>query len=445
MKISLDTKRACIQNAQTIDQETGYVYQNGGSAQFWLMPYKRQIGVDKYQKPITRTYWAENTTIHTATIGGKTVSKTMWEWGKYIFIDLRLKQCKSYKEIADFANSIKLPIARKCKLVRKNTISIQAKHEILYGKVIYNKRHYNNNHKNGELKSESEWVVVENGVPALLTKEQYDLLQLMNNQKARKKDSTSSNSKNEKLLVDMPDKFYCASCGSKIISSGEHYVCSEYNSHGVQGCKAKSFYVPSAWLDDKVQKEIIKLYLKDDVIQTLYDNYVLARNKQKIELNNCKLEAETIRKEIRVKEQTADKLMKNITSGDVEGLALKGMSAKYNTIQEEISSLKVTLNSIETPKISRILTLDYFKSMCKKNSKILAHSLLPQRRAFIKKCIEAVILDPVRREVHIKLDINPFLTQNDDTNKTKKLEVSEFDTSSEMVAGAGFEPTTFGL
>ena len=83
--------------------------------------------------------------------------------------------------------------------------------------------------------------------------------------------------------------------------------------------------------------------------------------------------------------------------------------------------------------------------MCKKNSKILAHSLLSQRRAFIKKCIEAVILDPVRREVHIKLDINPFLTQNEDTNKAKKLEVSEFDTSSEMVAGAGFEPTTFGL
>ena len=57
----------------------------------------------------------------------------------------------------------------------------------------------------------------------------------------------------------------------------------------------------------------------------------------------------------------------------------------------------------------------------------------------------AVILDPVRRKVHIKLDINPFLIQNDDTNKAKKLEVSEFDTSSEMVAGAGFEPTTFGL
>ena len=92
-----------------------------------------------------------------------------------------------------------------------------------------------------------------------------------------------------------------------------------------------------------------------------------------------------------------------------------------------------------------MLTLDYFRSMCKKNSRILAQSLLVQRRAFIKKCIEAVILDPIRREVHIKLDISPFLMKNDDVKTAKKLEVSEFDTSSEMVAGAGFEPTTFGL
>ena len=38
------------------------------------------------------------------------------------------------------------------------------------------------------------------------------------------------------------------------------------------------------------------------------------------------------------KEQKANKLMDNITSGDVEVLVLKGMSAKYNTIQEEISN-----------------------------------------------------------------------------------------------------------
>ena len=71
-------------------------------------------------------------------------------------------------------------------------------------------------------------------------------------------------------------------------------------------------------------------------------------------------------------------LMDNITSGNVAGLALKAMSEKYNAIQEEITNLKVTLANIETPKISRVLTLDYFRRIKKKNSRILAQSLLVQ-------------------------------------------------------------------
>ncbi len=445
MKISNDTLRGCKQNAQTRDVETGYAYQNGGSAPFWLMPYTKEIGLDKYNKPITKTYWAENKNIHSVTINGKLVTKTMWEWGQYLFVELRLKQSKSYKEIADFANSIKLPIARKSALVRKNTLSTQAKYEMLYGTVIYNKRHYNNNYKKGALKKEEEWIIVENGVPALLTKEQYDLLQLMANKKARRTDSTSSNSKNDKLLVDMPDKFYCASCGSKIISSGSHYVCSEYNSHGKQGCKASSFYVPSKWLDDKVQKEIIKLYLTDEVTKILYDKYVVAMNRQKVSDEQCHTEIKYLKNEIAKKEKLATNLMNSINSGEIVGAALKGMSDKYNELHEDIEKLKQSVAEVEAPKHYRILTYDYFKALCKQNSKVLAHSLLPQRRAFVEKCIEAVILDPVKKEVHVKLDIFPFLNKNGDENKTKKLEVSAFDTSSEMVAGAGFEPTTFGL
>ena len=56
-----------------------------------------------------------------------------------------------------------------------------------------------------------------------------------------------------------------------------------------------------------------------------------------------------------------------------------------------------------------------------------------------------ICLDPVKKAVNVKFNINPFWTSLGNPKKTKKLEVSTFDTSSEMVAGAGFEPTTFGL
>ena len=445
MKVSNDTLRGCKENAHTRDPNTGYVYQNGGSVPFWLKPEKIKIGVDKYSNPILKTILMENDTLLTANIKGKTVTKTMWEWGKYIFLELRLKQGKSYAEIADFANSIRLPIARKSEKVRKNTLSIQAKNECLYGVSIYNRRHYNNNHKKGSLKKESEWIRVENAMPALLTKEQFDLLQEMSRKKARKKNNTSANSKNAKLLVNIPEKFYCSHCGAKIISSGKHYVCSNYNSFGKKGCGASSFYIPSDWLDSKIEQEIIKLILNEKTITTLYERYTHKYgNKVNID-NDNKVDKSVLIKTLRQKKNEETNLLNAIASGNISGAALEATSNRLNSVSSEIKKIEAQIDSSDSPSQYRILTYDYFKQLCHEGSKLLIHSSLAEKRAFIEKCIESVTLDPVRKSVNVKFNINPFWTSLEKPKKTKKLEASKFETSSEMVAGAGFEPTTFGL
>lgn len=445
MKVSADTLRGCKENAQTRDPNTGYVYQNGGSVPFWLRSEKIKIGVDKYSNPILKTISVKNDTLHTANVKGKTVTKTMWEWGKYIFIELRLKQGKSYAEIADFANSIRLPIARKSEKVRKNTLSLQAKNECLYGVSIYNRRHYNNNHKKGSLKKESEWIRVEDAMPALLTKEQFDLLQEMSEKKARKKNSTSANSVNTKLLVNIPDKFYCSNCGGKIISSGNHYVCSTYNSYGKKGCGASSFYVPSDWLDSKIEQEIIKLILNEKTIKVLYERYTHKYgNKVNIE-NDSKIDKSVLIKTLKQKKNEETNLLNAIASGNISGAALEATSSRLNSVSSEIKIIEAQIDSSDRPSQYRILTYDYFKQLCHEGSRLLTHSSLAEKRAFVEKCIESVTLDPVRKSVNVKFNINPFWTSLKNPKKAKKLEASGLDTSSELVAGAGFEPTTFGL
>ena len=444
-KVASDTLRGCKQNARTRDNKTGYVYKNGGSIPFWLMPKKIIIGVNKYGEDITKTIWVENTTIHTAKIKGKDIAKTMWDWGKYLFLELRLKQGKSYGEIADFANEIRLPIARKSTFVRKNTLSIQAKSECLYGVSIYNKRHYNNNYKKGALKSESEWIVEENAMPALLTKEQYDTLQKISEKKARKIGTTSANTKtNTKLLVNIPDKFYCANCGSKIISTGKHYVCSCYNSYGKKGCGASSFHVDSEWLDSKIEKEVIRLILNENTIKALYEQYTQNYG-NKVDVESNKTDKSILIKTLAKKKQEQENLISAISSGLITGMALEATSQKLNTISEEIKILEGQIDNVNKPTQYRILTYDYFKQLCHNGSKLLTHSSLAEKRAFVEKCVESVTLDPVKKSVNVKFNINPFWTSLENPKKTKKLEVSAFDTSSEMVAGAGFEPTTFGL
>ncbi len=445
-KVASDTLRGCKQNARTRDPETGYIYKNGGSTPFWLMPKKKQIGMDKYNKPLEKTIWVENTTVYTVTIEGKSVSKTMWEWGKYIFLELRLKQGKSYGEIANFVNEIGLPIARNSSLARDNTLSEQVKNECIYGTSVYNKHYYDNNHPKGSLKPESEWIIEENAMPALITKEQHKQLLEMNKKKARKVGNTSANTKNDKLLVNIPDKFYCSHCGSKIISSGKYYVCSEYNSHGKQGCGASSFHVNSDWLDSKIEKEIIHLILDENTIKTMYDLYVKSNNSAKISIDkDGQLDIVHINKTLKQKKIEETNLLNAIASGNIAGAALKVTSDKLNQVSQAIQQLEELITNQNKPQQYRILTYDYFKQLCHNGSKVLTHSSLAEKRAFVEKCIESVTLDPVRKAVNVKFNINPFWTSLENHNKTKKLEVSTFDTSSEMVAGAGFEPTTFGL
>ena len=126
-------------------------------------------------------------------------------------------------------------------------------------------------------------------------------------------------------------------------------------------------------------------------------------------------------------------------------MALEATSNKLNSISEEIKTIEGQIDNDNKPNQYRILTYDYFKQLCHNGSKLLTHSSLSEKRAFIERCIESVTFDPTRKSVNVKLNINLFWTSLETPKKTKKLEVSEFDTSSEMVAGAGFEPTTFGL
>ena len=442
-KVSSDTLRGCKQTARTRDTDTGYVYKNGGTAPFWLMPVKKNIGTDHYGRVVTKTIWDKNINIYTANYNSKEMSKTMWDWGKYIFLTLRLKQGKSLNEIADFVNEIGLPISRNSKFVRANTLSLQLKNKCLYGVSVYNKRSFKGRTKS-VLKPEKEWIIEENAMPALVTKEQFDLLQEMSKKKARKVGNTSANTSNSKLLVNIPDKFYCANCSGKIISSGKHYVCSNYNSYGKKGCGASSFYVNSDWLDTKIEKEIIKLILNEKTIKTLYEQYT-HKYGNKVDIDSNNEDKSALEKSLAKMKNEAANLRKVINSGNIEGLALKQASNEFNSISEKIETLEAKIDNYTQLNKYRILTYDYFQQLCHEGSKLLTHSSLTEKRAFVEKCIESVTLDPVRKAVNVKFNINPFWTSLENPKKTKKLEVSRFDTSSKMVAGAGFEPTTFGL
>ena len=88
---------------------------------------------------------------------------------------------------------------------------------------------------------------------------------------------------------------------------------------------------------------------------------------------------------------------------------------------------------------------DEIEIVFKDSEKLWQSAWIPSKGDSLRLYIESVILDPVRKQVNVKFNINPFWSSMENHNKANKLEVSDSDTSSEMVAGAGFEPTIFEL
>ena len=168
-------------------------------------------------------------------------------------------------------------------------------------------------------------------------------------------------------------------------------------------------------------------------------------DKARISIDEDTSNVSKLKKQLKQNKQEADNLLSAIQSGNVKGQALVKLSDKYNKLDESIQNLEKLVCQKQQTKQTRTLTYNYFKDLCHEGSRVLTHSSLAEKRSFIEKCIESVTLDPVRKTVNLKFDINPFYACLNRSKSTKKLEVSGFDTSSEMVAGAGFEPTTFGL
>ncbi len=439
-KVGKDTLRGCKENAITRDPQTGYVYKNGGSAPFWLKSKKIVIGQDKLGEDIKKVIWVENDKIHTAELNGKMVSKTMWEWARYYFVELRLNQKLGIEKARDILNELEIPAPRK-KYWATTCLYESENNEALIGKSIYNKRKFARN-GGGKLKDETEWVIVENAHPALLTEEEFEGLKILRENKLKRSGSvTKFQSNNEHLLIGYPEKFTCASCGHKIISSGDVYTCGKYNTNGKKGCGASYFSVNCEWLENKILDEIMKNF-SDETIKRTYKDFV---KQYKID-DNKKSDLNNMKKAIDSKKSAQSNLIESLSvMSSKSPLAINAITQELEKISQELEELQAELAKQSEEKVIKIPTFESYKRALLKSKMLLIRSNTAENKMLIWNFVNSIKLDPVERQVIVEFNSNPFgfLFSNSKTPDNKK--EGAFAPSMKMVAGAGFEPTTFGL
>lgn len=440
-KVGIDTLRGCKENAQTRDEKTGYAYKNGGSAPFWLKTKKISIGKDKFGEDIKKSIWVQNDTIYTANLNEKIVSKTMWEWAKYCFIELRLKKKLGIERVRDILNELEIPAPRG-QYWTKTGLATAEKNEALIGIGSYNKRRVAGN-KSSYLKDKSEWIIIENAHPALLTEEEFKALNNLRKMKL-KRDGTHTNyqSNNLHLLTggDL-NQFVCGCCGSKIISSGDVYTCGKYNTNGRKGCGAPYFSVKTEWLENKILTELLKS-LSDSELEKYYagiSEYYSSDEKIKEKIK-------TTKRAISDDEKAKANLIKSLTSmNDMNEFTLKLLSKELNKVSDRLEKLTKELDKLNKRKTIKPPSFERVKNHLLRAKLLLTQSNSAESKELIWCFVNSITLDPIEREIIASFKKNPFSVLMEKLNNGKNIVEGEFSPSTELVAGAGFEPTTFGL
>lgn len=314
--------------------------------------------------------------------------------------------------------------------------------EALIGIGTYNKKQFARN-GNGRTKDESEWIIVENAHPALLSEDEFEALKCLRSNKLKRQGTVSRfQSNNDHLLIGYPEKFTCKCCGSKIISSGNVYTCGKYNTNGKKGCGASYFSVSSDWLENKILEEILKSLSEKELekhyqgITKYYFDYD----------TNKKEQIKNIKRALGGKEKAQDNLIKSLTNMvDMNEFAVKAITKELDKVSREIEGLKKEITKLSKPILVKIPTFKTFQNHLLRAKLLLTQSNLAESRDLVWCFVNSITLDPIERHVNVVFNENPFSALMENLQNPEKQMEGANAPSMKLVAGAGFEPTTFGL
>ena len=130
---------------------------------------------------------------------------------------------------------------------------------------------------------------------------------------------------------------------------------------------------------------------------------------------------------------------------DMNEFTLKLITKEFDKVTEEIEKLKKELVNLSKPILVKISAFETFKTHLLRAKLLLTQSNFAESRDLGWCFINFITLDPIERQVNVVFNENPFSVFVENLQNPENKIEGAFAPSMKLVAGAGFEPTTFGL
>lgn len=379
--------RGCLTNAKNRDEATGWCFKNGGSSPYGYKRFRVDCGKKRNGDPLLKTVWVENDEVITCTIADSSVTRTIASWTRYILIELRLKEGMGFDRIRDHLNKIGLPAPRG-KFWADTTICEMTRNVAYIGRSIYNKHNYSS-YRRGmgiKIKDSTELIIEDNSHPALITEEQFTMLQNMT------KPANSSIRGSKRHLHDSPyllANFFCKSCNGTVIGNNHRYGCGVYHRKGKEACGASAYSMDQVWLEEEVIKRV-GLTFDEKIVQGIIENRL-----KRFHIDITPSDISGIREKIEKDKKARQSLLDVLKTNPPQGKSLEFIMSNIEELSKSVESCELELQSIIKPVV--VPTKKEIEEEIEDYAKLFKDANYEQKRAILKLFIKKIILDPFNK------------------------------------------------
>jgi len=385
-EIAFHVRKGCRANIRTRDPEAGWCYKNGGRPLWGYRARHLERGKSIGGRPEYKRVWELDGTV--------VAGKPLHEWTRECF-ELALKGAGP-ADLRDFCNENGIP-GRGDKYWShyswRELLSLRALLQFA-GYGIWNSRT-----KAGKRLPISEWVIVKNAHPAIITEE--EAIAIYELRKARRVPTGSrlcGRTRSSRYLLT-GGVFTCARCGKNMIShrtnDGTFYVCSTAKYRKGLGC-GPGMYVPC----EKVEPEVVS-GIKELLVNVLeHTNLVRKINRELREMF-----ARESGHDPGLKGQLAgvEKRIENVRKAILDGLrdvewANSQLDALNREREQLLARMRTQPRKIEPIQIDLAFLREYLRDL----DKVLRKSKPEESKRIVSDMVESMTLDPDIREVVIQ-------------------------------------------
>lgn len=253
---SIQIRNTVIPNMKTNfeqrDPGTGWAFKNGGWAQWGYKTQRVEMGKNS-RGEIRKQIWVLDDRV----IAGKPV----WEWARTMLLDWRLKQKMGYERIAELLTEFGIPTPTG--KAAWGASSIQAligdmSRLFQYSGYAFWNREDCSDRRARRQRDASEWIVVENAHPAIISESDCEAIWALVAGKHKPKSGPRGNASRFALSGGL---LVCKHCGANYAGfrkkPGDYYACGSHLYRRGVGC-SDSWYIPRKELESALLSRIAK-------------------------------------------------------------------------------------------------------------------------------------------------------------------------------------------